>query len=124
MSKKGRDYILFLNDILNAIKKIEMYTKDLSFEDFCNNDMAIDAVIRNFEVIGEATKKIPKKVCEKYPDVEWKEAIGFRNVLVHDYFGIDLEAVWDTIKNNLSPFRKHIVGVLRSQEGETQPDKT
>jgi uncharacterized protein with HEPN domain len=65
MSKKGRDYILFLNDILNAIKKIEMYTKDLSFEVFCHNDMAVDAVMRNLEVIGEATKNIPKKVCEK-----------------------------------------------------------
>ncbi len=122
MSKKGRDYVLFLNDILNAIKKIERYTKDLSFEDFCNNDMAIDAVIRNFEVIGEATRNIPNKVCEKYPDVEWKEAIGFRYVLVHDYFGIDVEAVWGTIKNNLTPFKKHIVRVLRSEEGEKQLD--
>lgn len=91
-----------------------MYTRDLSFEDFCYNDMAVDAVIRSFEVIGEATKNIPRKVCEKYPDVEWKEAIGFRNVLVHDYFGIDIEAVWDTIKNNLTPFKKHILEVLRS----------
>ena len=123
MSKKGRDYIFFLNDILNAIKKIEMYTKDLSFEDFCHNDMAVDAVIRNFEVIGEATKNIPNKVCEKYSDVEWKEAIGFRNVLVHDYFGIDIEAAWDTIKNNITPFKKHILGVLRSEEGEKQPHK-
>jgi uncharacterized protein with HEPN domain len=83
-----------------------MYTKNLSFEDFCHNDMAVDAVIRNFEVIGEATKNIPNKVCEKYPDVEWNEAIGFRNVLVHDYFGIDIEAVWDTIKNKHYTFQK------------------
>ena len=62
MSKIGRDYILFLSDILNAIKKIEMYTKELSFEDFCHNDMAVDAVIRNFEVIGEAPIKYARNI--------------------------------------------------------------
>ena len=92
-----------------------MYTKDLSFEGFCHNDMAVDAVIKNFEVIGEATNNVPNKVCEKYPDVEWKEAIGFRNVLAHDYFGIDIEAVWDTIKNNITPFKEHILpGLFQS----------
>jgi len=62
--------------------------------------MVADAVIRNFEVIGEAIKNIPKEIQEKYTSVEWKEAAGFRDVLIHDYFGIDLEAVWDTIKIN------------------------
>ena len=125
MSKKGRDYILFLEDILDAIKKVEIYTKNLSFPKFCDNNMAIDAVIRNFEVIGEATKNIPKKVKEKYSDVEWKEAAGFRDILIHDYFGIDLESVWDTIKNNIPSFKKHIVEVLKSEQREENSiDKT
>ena len=93
MSKKSRDYILFIEDILIAVEKIERYTRSLSFEEFCKNDMAIDAVIRNFEVIGEAARNIPIVLKEKHPDVEWKEAVGFRNILTHDYFGIDLEAV-------------------------------
>ena len=115
MSKEKRDYILFLEDILNALEKVENYTKNLSFTEFADNGMAVDAVIRNFEVIGEATKNVPEEIKEKYPEVEWKEATGFRNVLIHDYFGIDLEAIWDTIKKNLLPFKKHILKVLKSE---------
>jgi uncharacterized protein with HEPN domain len=115
MSKEKRDYILFLEDILNALEKIENYTKNLSFEEFADNGMAVDAVVRNFEIIGEATKNVPEEIKEKYPEVEWKEAAGFRDVLIHDYFGIDLEAIWDTIKKNLLPFKKHILKVLKSE---------
>ena len=123
MPEKKRDYILFLEDILSAIEKIEMYTKGLKFKKFRENSMAVDAVIRNFEVIGEATKNVPKTVKDKYPDVEWKEAIGFRNVLTHDYFGIDLESVWDTLKNNIPVLKRHIGEVLRSeQQGQQGKD--
>ena len=120
MPKKKRDYILFLEDILSAIEKIEMYTRELSFEKFCENNMAVDAVIRNFEIIGEATKNVPKRIKEKYSDVEWREAIGFRNVLTHDYFGIDLESVWDTLKNNIPVLKRHIGEVLKSEQQSEQ----
>lgn len=116
MSKEKRDYVLFLEDILDALEKIENYTKNLSFTEFADNDMAVDAVIRNFEVIGEATKNVPEEIKEKYPEVEWKEAAGFRDVLIHDYFGIDLEAIWDTIKKNLLSFKRHILKVLKSEQ--------
>jgi len=116
MSKEKRDYILFLEDILDALEKIENYTKNLSFTEFADNGMAVDAVIRNFEVIGEATKNVPEEIKEKYPEVEWKEAAGFRDVLIHDYFGIDLEAIWDTINKNLLSFKKHILKVLKSEQ--------
>ncbi len=116
MSEKGRDYILFIEDILAAVEKIERYTKNLSFEEFSGNDMAIDAVIRNFEVIGEAVRNIPEVIKEKHPDVEWKEAVGFRNILTHDYFGIDIEAVWDTLNNNIPHFRENILVVLKSEK--------
>jgi len=115
MSKVGRDYILFIEDILDAIRKIEMYVAKLSFEEFSNNSMAIDAIIRNFEVIGEASKNIPKRIKEKYPNVEWKEATGFRNVLIHNYFGIDVESVWDTLNNNIPILKKHVEEVLASE---------
>ena len=71
--------------------------------------------LRNFEVIGEAIKNISKEIQEKYTSVEWKEAAGFRDVLIHDYFGIDLEAVWDTIKINIPPFKKHMTEVLKHE---------
>lgn len=115
MSKQRRDYILFIEDILTCIEKIGRYTSNVSFEQFCENDMAVDAVIRNFEIIGEAVKRIPEEVKKKYADVEWKEAAGFRDVLIHDYFGIDLEAVWDTVKNNIPSFKKKVVKVLEPE---------
>ena len=116
MSKQRRDYILFIEDIVICIEKIERYTSNVSFEEFCGNDMAIDAVIRNFEIIGEAVKRVPKEIKQKYADVEWKEAAGFRDVLIHNYFGIDIEAVWDTLRNNIPSFKKEIVKVLKSEK--------
>ena len=121
MPEKARQFAFYLEDILRAIDKIEKYTKDSTFEDLCKNDMAIDAVIRNLEVVGEASRNIPERIKRKYPFVEWKEATGFRNVLIHDYFGIDLESVWDTIKNNLPTFKNNITKVL---EAEKRPSLT
>jgi uncharacterized protein with HEPN domain len=120
MSEQRRDYILFIEDILTCIEKIERYTHNVSFEEFCGNDMAVDAVIRNFEIIGEAVKKIPEEIKNKYANVEWKEAAGFRDVLIHDYFGIDIEAVWDTVRNNIPPFKKEILKVLESEKASEE----
>lgn len=116
MSRESRDFLIYLEDIIDAIEKIEKYTQNIDFDKFSKNDMVIDAVIRNFEIIGEATKKIPAEIKEKYPEVEWKEAMGFRNVLIHDYFGIDIEAVWDTLQKNLPTFKKHILNVFKDQK--------
>jgi uncharacterized protein with HEPN domain len=121
MSKPRRDYLLFLEDIANAIHNIQEYTAGMSYEDFKNNHMAIDAVIRNFEIIGEAANNSPHFMRHKYPDIEWIEAIGFRNVLIHDYFGIDVEAVWDTILNNIPSLQK---AVLEAIEHEKAPGES
>jgi uncharacterized protein with HEPN domain len=114
MSKKKRDPSLFLQDILDSIRKIEKYTKNTSLSDLKKNQLVVDAVIRNFEIIGEAVKNIPKDVKGQYPNISWKEAAGFRDILIHDYFGVDVEAVRDTIKNNLPEFKKHILSVIKS----------
>jgi uncharacterized protein with HEPN domain len=115
MSKARRDYILFLEDIIGAISNIEQYTKGMDLETLKKNRMAVDAVIRNFEIIGEAVKHVPDSLKKQYTEVEWKEAAGFRDILIHDYFGIDISAVYDTIKNNLPEFRRHIKQVLTSE---------
>ena len=105
---------------MKAIEKIERYTKGLTFEDLRKNDMAADAILRNFEIIGEAAKNVPERVKRKYPSVEWKEAIGFRNVLIHDYFGIDLEAVWDTVRKNIPSLKNNIMKVLQAEQPDAE----
>ncbi|MDD5773652.1 MAG: DUF86 domain-containing protein [bacterium] len=108
MSKDDREYTLFIRDIITAIRKIEKYTNKLTYKQFSKNEMVVDAVVRNFEIIGESISNIPLDIQKKYPDVEWKEAKEFRNVLIHNYFGINLESVWDTIEKDIPALKKHI----------------
>lgn len=105
MSEKRRDWGIFIDDILGSIEKLERYTEGKTFEEFSHNE---DAVIRNFEIIGEAARNISEEIKGKYPFVEWKEMLGFRNVLIHDYFRIEGESVWDTVQNNIPILKKHV----------------
>lgn len=108
-----RDYRLYLDDILQAIKKIEKYTKGLTAKELKNNDLIIDAVVRNLEIIGEAVKNMPLRIKEKYPEIEWKKISGLRDILAHEYFGIDLEILWDIIKNKLPDLKTEVSRLLR-----------
>jgi uncharacterized protein with HEPN domain len=103
-----RDYRLYLDDILGAIRKIQKYTKDLAFEELKKKDLIIDGVARNLEIIGEAAKNIPASIKEKYPEIEWKKISGLRDILAHEYFGIDLEVLWDIIKNKLPDLKSKL----------------
>ena len=109
MAKKGvRNYLLFIEDILESINKINRYTKRISFEKFSQDDKTKDAVVRNFEIIGEAAKQLPEEIKNRFPDVEWKSMIDFRNVIIHEYFGIDLDIMWNIIKTKLPPLKSKI----------------
>ncbi|MBW1813590.1 MAG: DUF86 domain-containing protein [Deltaproteobacteria bacterium] len=92
-----RDEILYIEDCLEAISKILQYTKNLKEKDFCFNELVFDAVIRNFEIIGEAAKNIPTSLRDQYPDIPWKNIIAMRNIISHEYFGISKEIIWKTI---------------------------
>jgi len=92
---------MLLLDMKEAAEKILKYTKGLSFEDFLTDDKTIDAVVRNFEIIGEASLRIDEDFRLENPQIEWKKLRGFRNRIVHDYFGIDYEIVWSILSEDL-----------------------
>lgn len=93
---------LLIEDILNSSQKIIAYTKDLSFQQFINDSKTIDAVIRNFEIIGEAANRLPEKFKNNYTSIEWNRIIGFRNRIVYEYLGIDYSIAWQ-IKETFLP---------------------
>lgn len=91
----------YFEDILESIEKIRRYLGKASFDEFLENGMLIDAVVRNLEIIGEAAAHVSPETRLKYPEIEWKKVVGLRNILIHNYSGVDLEIVWDIIKNRL-----------------------
>lgn len=92
MSK--RDPKLLVGDILESAHKIIDYTTGQSFEDFIKDGKTVDAVVRNFEIIGEAANRLPEEFKERFSNIDWHRIRGFRNRIVHDYFGIDYSIVW------------------------------
>ncbi|MBF7081721.1 DUF86 domain-containing protein [Desulfallas sp. Bu1-1] len=106
-----RDYKAYLSDIIDSINKIERYTNNMSFQDFLQNELVQDGVVRNLEIIGEAVKKIPDNIKRRKPDIEWKKIAGLRDILIHDYFGVDVVIVWDIIKNKIPVLKKNILAL-------------
>jgi len=96
-----RDFEVYVEDIRQAIAKIQSYTAGLTREAFAQDAKSVDAVIRNLEIIGEAAKMIPGSIRVKYANVEWKKIAGLRDILAHQYFDVDLDIVWDIVRNKL-----------------------
>ena len=107
-----RNIILFLNDILKSIQKIQKYTKGKGYGDFIRSDLLVDGVVRNLEVIGEAVKNIPAGFRKKYSFIEWKKIAGLRDILIHEYFGIDYELLWDIVKNKIPELKVQITKIV------------
>lgn len=107
----SRDWIFRIQDILTCIEKIERYTSGMTMTEFKKEEIVIDAVVRNFEIIGEASKHIPANIRNKYPDVPWNEMAGIRNILIHEYFGVDTKILWSTAKKDLSSLKKQLLQI-------------
>jgi len=112
-----RDYRLYLEDILEAIGKIERYTEGLSVAMLAGDPKTVDAVIRNLEVIGEAVKALPEEIRSKEPEVAWQKIAGMRDILVHRYFGIDLEIIQDIVENKLPSLKEQVRRLLAQDTG-------
>ncbi|EFK06154.1 putative toxin-antitoxin system, antitoxin component [delta proteobacterium NaphS2] len=96
-----RDFRIYCEDILESGSAIFEYVKDLSYEEFQRDRKTYSAVIREFEIIGEAVGKLPEELKKRRPQVEWQDIKDFRNLLIHEYFGVDLEIVWKIIEDDL-----------------------
>ncbi len=98
-----RDWKMRIRDILDSIEVIREYTAGMDYETFCDDQKTIDAVVRNMTIIGEAANNVPVEVTDAHPEIPWRLMRDFRNVIVHVYFGVDANIVWDTTQNNLPP---------------------
>jgi len=113
MSKKRRDKD-FIGDIQEAMEAVAGYTRGLTYKTFLEDRKTQDAVVRNFEVMGEAAKNISSAFRGKYPDVPWKEIAGLRDKLIHFYFGIDYKIIWNITRKSLPNLRKQIKTIAKA----------
>lgn len=111
--KQKREISDYVNDILDATTKITEFTKNMDYSVFIKDEKTVFAVIRALEIIGEAAKNIPGSMRIKYPNVPWKEITGIRNKLIHEYFGVDHEVIWRTIKEDIPPLNSEISRILK-----------
>lgn len=109
---KKRETKLLIEDVIDSIKKIEKYIQHFTKEQFLKSDQLQDAIVRRLEIIGEATKNIPEDVRKTAPEIQWSKISGMRNIIVHDYFGINLERVWETIHKDLPFLKKEMSELL------------
>ena len=114
MSK--RPIHLLLNDVRQSIDRIEQYIKNLSFDTFSDDYKSVDAVVRNLEIIGEVAKRLPDEFKEKYSEIEWYKVVGLRHRIVHEYFGIDLEIIWQILHKDLPELKQRIMSIVKNEQ--------
>ncbi|MBM4122529.1 MAG: DUF86 domain-containing protein [Nitrospira sp.] len=114
-----KDEAVFLRHIQDAIAKIETYTEGGKAA-FFENSMIQDSVIRNLEVIGEAARNLSPGFRKKHSKVPWRGIMGMRNVLTHEYFGVDLHIVWKVVSKRIPTLKRHVVGILKKEKGSTK----
>lgn len=112
---RKRDYADYLQDIIESINEIGVFIKNMTSEEFARDKKTVNAVIRSIEVIGEATKKLPGSITEKYPSIPWKKMAGMRNKMIHEYFGIDMDILWKVASGDIPSLKNLIENVIENQ---------
>ena len=118
MSPIKREFIFYLEDMLQSMDRIEEYLSNLDFKKFKQTYLVVDAIIRNFEIIGEASKNIPTDIQKKYPEIPWRKMYGLRNLIAHEYFGIDYEMIWEIARKNLPQNRIDLIEIIRKENAQ------
>lgn len=116
---KRRSVVVYIQDVLDAIRRIEEYLEDTSLDEFRNDRKTFDAVVRNIEIVGEAIKRVPESTTSKYPHIAWRKAAGMRDVLIHDYPDIVIDIVWATVKEHLPEFKNQLLEVKKDMQADT-----
>lgn len=106
----------FLEDILEAIEAIERFIRQMDFEQFQSDEKTIRAVEREFEIIGEAVKKLPETITKDHPAIPWKAIAGMRDRLIHHYWNTEVEILWKTVEESLPPFKSSIIEIIKENQ--------
>jgi uncharacterized protein with HEPN domain len=114
---KKREDVVYLKDILDAIRRIESYMRGTNEKKFDRDLMRQDAVVRQVRILGEASRQISIQFKEQHPEIPWAEMIGMRNRIVHDYRDVDIATVWDTVRNDLPPLKQAVAKLVKQVKG-------
>jgi uncharacterized protein with HEPN domain len=116
----SRDYRLYLEDILESCRKIKRFTEQMPFDQFVEDEKTYDAVVRNLEIIGEAAKNVPEDIRLCYSGVEWRQIAGLRDLIAHEYFGIDNDILWDIIQNKIGTLQAETKRIVDNEKKDQE----
>jgi len=114
--KENKDNLVYIHHILDAITQVETYLENVNFETFSSNRMIFDAVTRQLEIIGEASNNIEDEFQKQFPNIPWRKVIGTRNLLIHEYFGVNKKVIWDACQDDIPELKKIILQIISESE--------